>query len=68
MKIEVDKNDLKLIKDSLCYFDMDRSGTGYYTKALNDSFHYLYNECTHLLKEIEKKEQIAQSKQPIAEW
>ena len=40
--VKLDKNDLKLMFDAICYFDMDHSGTGYYTDALNDSFHYLY--------------------------
>jgi len=68
MKIKVDKNDLKLIFDSLCYFDLHNDGQGYYTEDLNDSFHYLYSECSHLLKEIERKEKIAKDKQPEPEW
>ena len=43
IEVKLDKNDLKLMFDALCYFDMDHDGTGYYTDALNDSFHYLYS-------------------------
>ena len=43
IEVKLDKNDLKLMFDALCYFDMDHDGTGYYTDALNDSLHYLYS-------------------------
>ena len=49
VEVKLDKNDIKLMFDALCYFDMNHGGTGYYTDALNDSFHYLYS----LLKEGE---------------
>ena len=41
--IQFDKNDIKLMFDALCYFDMDHDGTGYYTDDLNNSFQYLYH-------------------------
>ena len=41
--IQFDKNDIKLMFDALCYFDMDHDGTDYYTDDLNNSFHYLYH-------------------------
>ena len=43
VEVKLDKNDIKLMFDALCYFDMNHGGTGYYTDALNDSFHYLYS-------------------------
>jgi len=49
IEVKLDKNDIRLMFDALCHFDMYHSGTGYYTDDLNNSFHYLYS----LLKEDE---------------
>ena len=45
-EVKLNENDLKLMFDAICYFDMDHDGTGYYTDELNESFHRLYEICT----------------------
>ncbi len=42
MKLELDKNDLKLIFESICFYDMYHEDM---PSELNDSFRYLYGEC-----------------------
>ena len=60
MKLELDRNDLKLIFESICFYDMHKD----MPSELNDSFHYLYGECVNYQKKVEK----AQAKQPTMEW
>ena len=42
MKLELDRNDLKLIFESICFYDMYHEDM---PPELNDSFRYLYGEC-----------------------
>jgi len=61
MKLELDKNDLKLIFESICFYDMYHEDM---PSELNDSFHYLYGECLNYQRKVEK----AQAKQPTPQW
>ena len=60
MKLELDRNDLKLIFESICFYDMHED----MPSELNDSFHYLYGECVNYQKKVEK----AQSQKPTPQW
>ena len=61
MKLELDRNDLKLIFESICFYDMYHEDM---PSELNDSFHYLYGECLNYQRKVEK----AQAKQPTPQW
>ena len=41
MKVDLDKHDLKMIFESLCFYDMHKDH--YFNSVENDSFHYLYS-------------------------
>ena len=50
MNIKLDKHDIELIYQSICYFDMYEDGNyekwfGKDADKVNESFHYLYSLC-----------------------
>ena len=50
MNIKLDKHDIELIYQSICYFDMFEDGDyekwfGKDADKVNESFHYLYSLC-----------------------
>ena len=50
MNIKLDKHDIELIYQSICYFDMYEDGKyekwfGKDADKVNESFHYLYSLC-----------------------
>ena len=44
--IEVDKHDIKLIFEAICFYDMHHQEE--MSSDLNDSFHYLYGETSEV--------------------